>query len=75
MTKKESAGRKAIESYIKHEDIVDSAVNLGKSKGLKVEATEGNSSKGDIRVASEDSELFLDLLGRIIDTNQAKRSK
>jgi hypothetical protein len=75
MTKKESSGRKAIESYIKHEDIIDNAVKLGKAKKLKVEATEGNSSKGDIRVASKDSEVFLDLLGKTIDMNQIKRSK
>lgn len=29
---KKNSGRKAIESYIKHEDMVDNAVKLGKAR-------------------------------------------
>ena len=74
MTEK-SAGRKAIDAYIKHEDIVDNAVKLGKSNHLEVEPTKGNDPKGDIKVAAKDREAYLKLLGETIDKNQAKRSK
>lgn len=74
MTEKSSA-RKAAESTLKHEDIVDNAVKLGKEKGLKVEATTGNDPKGDIKVDRKDSKEFLDLLGSTIDKNQAERGK
>ena len=74
MTEK-SAGRKAIEAYIKHEDIVDNAVKLGKSNHLDVEPTEGNDPKGDIKVTTKDREAYLKLLGETIDKNKAKRSK
>lgn len=69
-----SAGRKAIESYTKHEDLIDNAVNLGKQVGLDVSATEGNDPKGDVRVAAKDKDAFLKLLSDTIDINQAKRS-
>ncbi|MBF2057349.1 MAG: hypothetical protein IGQ45_09020 [Cyanobacterium sp. T60_A2020_053] len=75
MTETRSSGRKAIDSYIKHEDIVDNAVKLGQKNGLKVEATQGNDSKGDIKVAKEDSKKYLDLLADTIDKNQARRNK
>jgi hypothetical protein len=68
-----SAGRKAIESYTKHEDLVDNAVELGKRAGLDVIATEGNDPKGDVRVAAKDKDAFLKLLGDNIDASQARR--
>lgn len=68
-----SAGRKAIDSYIKHEDLVDNAVKLGKQLGLNVSATEGNDPKGDVRVSAKDKAEFLNTLGKTIDANQAKR--
>jgi len=72
---KKSSGRKAIESYIKHEDMVDNAVKLGKDNGLNVSPTEGNDPKGDVKVSTEDTEKFLKLLGETIDKNQAKRGE
>lgn len=72
---KKSSGRKAIESYIKHEDMVDNAVKLGRENGLDVSPTEGNDPKGDVKVISRDTNAFLELLGRTIDKNQAKRGK
>ncbi len=72
---KKSSGRKAIESYIKHEDMVDNAVKLGKKNNLDVSPTEGNDPKGDVKVASKDRDAFLKLLGETIDKNKAKRSK
>ncbi|WP_017294976.1 hypothetical protein [Geminocystis herdmanii] len=75
MTDTRSSGRKTIDSYIKHEDMVDNAVKLGAKNGLKVEATTENDSRGDIKVAKEDSKKYLDLLGDTIDKNQARRNK
>lgn len=72
---KKSSGRKAIESYIKHEDMVDNAVKLGKANGLDVSPTEGNDPKGDVKVKVKDTNAFLKLLGETIDKNQAKRGK
>lgn len=72
---KKSSGRKAIESYIKHEDMVDNAVKLGRANGLDVSPTEGNDPKGDVKVTGKDTEAFLKLLGETIDKNQAKRGK
>ena len=72
---KKSTGRQAIDAYIKHEDIVDNAVKLGKANRLDVEPTEGNDPKGDIKVASKDRAAFLKLLGQTIDKNQAKRGQ
>ncbi len=72
---KKSSGRKAIESYIKHEDMVDNAVKLGRANGLDVSPTEGNDPKGDVKVIGKDTEAFLKLLGETIDKNQAKRGK
>ena len=72
---KKSSGRKAIESYIKHEDMVDNIVKLGNAKNLDVRSTEDNDPKGDVKVASKDREAFLILLGETIDKNKAKRSK
>ncbi len=75
MSEKKSSARKAIESTIKHEDIVDNAVNLGKKNSLNVSATEGNDPKGDLKVSKKDSKAFLDILGNTIDKNQAKRGQ
>ena len=72
---KKNTGRKAIDAYIKHEDIIDNAVKLGKANGLDVEPTEGNDPKGDIKVASKDRATFLKLLGETIDQSKANRSK
>ena len=71
MTK--STGRKTIDSYIKHEDIVDKAVDLGKAHGLDVAPTEGNDPRGDIRVREEDLLAYLEIMGKTIDSNQQKR--
>jgi hypothetical protein len=68
-----SAGRKAIESHIKHEDLVDNAVKLGQHFGLDVSATEGNDPNGDVRVSAKDKAEFLKALSNTIDSNQAKR--
>lgn len=57
--KKMSAARKAAESTLKHEDIVDAIEALGKSIGLDVEATEGNETKGDIRVDKADFDKLI----------------
>ncbi|MFB1056716.1 hypothetical protein [Vibrio diabolicus] len=54
MTKKMSAARKAAESTIKHEDLVDAIENFGKKHGLDVKATEGNDPRGDVRVSRKD---------------------
>lgn len=69
-----SSGRKAIESYIKHEDLVDKAVELGKRAGLDVTATEGNDPKGDVKVAAKDKDAFFKLLAEKIDSSQARRN-
>jgi hypothetical protein len=71
---KKSSGRKAIESYIKHEDMVDNAVKLGRANNLDVRPTEGNDPKGDVKVAQKDLNSFLTLLGDTIDKNKSKRS-
>lgn len=71
---KKSSGRKTIESYTKHEDIVDNAVKLGLEKGLDVSSTEGNDPRGDVRVATKDADAFLKLLSETIDKNKARRS-
>lgn len=71
---KKSSGRKAIESYIKHEDMVDNAVKLGLANGLDVSSTEGNDPRGDVKVAAKDADEFLKLLSETIDKNKAKRS-
>ncbi|MDN3454741.1 hypothetical protein [Psychrobacter sp. APC 3350] len=59
MKKKMSSARKAAESTLKHEDLVDAIEKLGKSKGLDVEATEGNDKRGDIRVSKKDFEKLM----------------
>lgn len=71
---KKSSGRKAIESYIKHEDMVDNAVKLGRDNGLDVSPTEGNDPKGDVKVIAKDTKAFLRLLGETIDKSQARRA-
>lgn len=70
---KKSSGRKAIESYIKHEDMVDNAVKLGLANGLSVSPTEGNDPRGDVKVLAKDSVAFFKLLSETIDKNKAKR--
>lgn len=52
--KKLSAARKAAESTIIHEDLVDAIEALGQANGLDVEATRGNDSRGDLRVKKSD---------------------
>lgn len=68
-----STGRKAIDSYIKHEDIVDNAVKLGKKNNLDVSPTDGNDPRGDIRVASKDMKKFIEILGSTIDQQQRNK--
>lgn len=70
---KKSSGRKTIESYIKHEDMVDNAVRLGLTNGLNVSPTEGNDPRGDVKVSAKDSGAFFELLSKTIDKNKAKR--
>ena len=70
MSKKKTTAQKTIESYEKHEAIIENAVKLGKDSGLDVEATEGNDPKGDIRVSSSDLGEFLDVVGGTIDSNK-----
>jgi outer membrane protein TolC len=67
-----STAEKTIESYQKHEAIVEKAVESGKNAGYDVEATNGNDSRGDIRVAKDDAQEYLDHLGRTIDGNRNK---
>jgi hypothetical protein len=52
--KKQSAARKAAESTIKHEDLVDKIEALGQSAGLDIEATSGNDPRGDLRIKAKD---------------------
>lgn len=59
MKKKMSAARKAAESTIKHEDLVDALESLGKKNGLDVEATTGNDPRGDVRVNKKDFPKFI----------------
>lgn len=69
-----STASKAIASYVKHEELIEQAVKLGKQSGLDVNPTEGNDPKGDVRVAAKDKDAFLKLLSDTIDANQAKRN-
>ncbi|BBV29776.1 hypothetical protein STW0522CIT19_12650 [Citrobacter freundii] len=62
MVKKISAARKAAESTIKHEDLVDAIENLGRKNGLDIEATEGNDERGDIRVNKKDLNKLIYLI-------------
>lgn len=62
MAKKKSAARKAAESTIKHEELVDAIENLGKINGLDIEATEGNDTRGDIRVGKKDFNKLVSLI-------------
>jgi hypothetical protein len=73
MTEKKRTGRKVIEAYTKHEDLIDKAVELGTSHHLNVEATDGNDPKGDIKVAAGDLEDFVDLISKTIKKNQSRR--
>ncbi|MCF8986285.1 hypothetical protein GIW26_22280 [Pseudomonas syringae] len=52
--KEPSAARKAAQSTIIHEDLVDAIEALGQANGLDVEATKGNDSRGDLRVKKSD---------------------
>ncbi len=70
--KEKSSVRKMIESATKHEDIVDAAVELGKNEGLDVEATDGNDPHGDIKVAKDDAQEFLNSMGETIDRYRNK---
>lgn len=71
MTK--STAQKTIESYIKHEQIIEKAVEIGQQNNLDVSPTEGNDPRGDIRVRKEHVTEFLNLLGDTIDKNQKNR--
>lgn len=67
MAKKLSAARKAAESTIRHEDLVDAIENLGKKNGLDVEATEGNDKRGDVRVSKEDFSKLVSLIKKKLE--------
>ncbi|HIF5595333.1 TPA: hypothetical protein ACX3CX_004579 [Vibrio parahaemolyticus] len=70
MAKKLSAARKAAESTIKHEDLVDAIENLGKKNGLDVEATEGNDKRGDVRVSKEDFDKLVSLIEKKLENKK-----
>ncbi|HCE4788166.1 TPA: hypothetical protein NKQ44_002607 [Vibrio parahaemolyticus] len=67
MVKKMSAARKAAESTIKHEDLVDAIEKLGKENGLDVEATEGNDKRGDVRVSRKDFDKLVSLIEKKLE--------
>lgn len=60
--KKQSAARKAAESTLVHEDLVDAIEALGKAHGLDVEATEGNDPRGDLRVKKSDFQSLMNII-------------
>lgn len=60
--KKQSAARKAAHSTLIHEDLVDAIEVLGKAHGLDVEATEGNDSRGDLRVKNSHFAPLMDII-------------
>lgn len=67
MVKKMSAARKAAESTIKHEDLVDAIEKLGKGNGLDVEATVGNDKRGDVRVSRKDFDKLVSLIEKKLE--------
>ncbi|OQY46453.1 MAG: hypothetical protein B6247_27700 [Candidatus Parabeggiatoa sp. nov. 2] len=71
--KSKSSAQKAIESYIEHEKIVHGIVKMGQFHGLDVEATDKNSSQGDIRVAKDDHDQLLGLIDKTIKKNRGKK--
>lgn len=60
--KEPSAARKAAESTIIHEDLVDAIEALGQANGLDVEATKGNDSRGDLRVKKSDFDPLMKII-------------
>lgn len=70
MIKKMSAARKAAESTLKHEDLVDAIENLGKKNGLDVEATEGNDPRGDVRVSRKDFAKLVALMDQKLNNKK-----
>jgi hypothetical protein len=70
MSEQKSTAQKVIESYIEHEKIVHQVVKMGHIHGLYVEATDKNSSKGDIRVAKNDHDKLLNLIDETINKNR-----
>jgi len=66
--KKPSAARKAAESTLIHEDLVDAIEALGQANGLDVEATKGNDSRGDLRVKKGDLDLLIKIIKDKIKT-------
>lgn len=70
MTKEKSAARKAAESTLKHEDLVDAIVELAQSNNLDAEATKGNDSRGDIRIKKRDLEKLQTIIAEKIKCKQ-----
>ena len=70
MSEQKSTAQKVIESYIEHEKIVHQVVKIGQLHGLDIEATNKNSSKGDIRVAKNDHDKLLSLIDETINKNR-----
>lgn len=66
--KKLSAARKAAQSTIIHEDLVDAIEALGQANGLDVEATKGNDSRGDLRVRKSDFDTLMKIIKDKIKT-------
>lgn len=71
-TKPPSAARKAAESTLIHEDLVDAIEELGKSQGLDVEATKGNDSRGDLRVRKSDFLILMKIIREKINSENSK---
>jgi len=70
--KQKSSAQKAIENDIEHEKIVHAVVKMAQIHGLDVEATDKNSSQGDIRVAKDDHDQLLYLIDKTIQKNSCK---
>ena len=62
MAKKMTAARKAAESTLKHEDLVEAIESIGRKAGLDIEATDGNDSKGDLRVSKNDFDKLVSII-------------
>lgn len=66
-----SAARKAAESTLIHEDLVDAIEELGKSCGLDVEATTGNDSRGDLRVRKSDFPALMEIIQKKLNSGNS----
>jgi len=69
----DKSGKKAIDNHIKHEKIVDAAVQAGKDAGYDVEATQGNNPKGDIKVPKDQAKDYQNEIRKNIKDNRKKK--